>query len=758
MSASQPLRVSARTLAEFTYFQSDITPSSLAALQAGTKGHLNRQSQAEGRAEVPIFWQGEAEGLPFLVSGRIDLLQDAGSPPVVEEIKLCQGDAPLAPHPAHLAQALCYAFMLAEKEKLAAVALTVRYVLPEGDTVCHFSQTLSHDALREGFFALLMPYARHMARVQALRKQRDESLSALPFPYPDYRKGQRDMAAQAYIAIARRKKLFAVMPTGTGKSAAVLYPALKALGKGLTRQVFFLTARTTGREAALKEVQRMREQGAQVRGVVLSAKEKSCPQETMRCHPDACPRAKGHYEREREAISQALDEGLWDEGYLQALSQRHQLCPFELSLSLSLYADVVVCDYNYALDPIVYLQRVFDQNRQVTLLIDEAHNLPGRVGDMLSTSLSGQKVILWRREAGKLHGRSSPVYKALTGLLHALRQLDETLDAPPDSLQIALEEVSPVSHLLPLSAGRDLYCFVYLYRRALGCPRDYAAFIETEGKEKRLTLQCLHFTEYLKERTRKKRGCVFFSATLSPLHAMRDLLGGDEEDACFALPSPFPEDNLLVMNLPVDTRYQAREQTAPQVAAAIEGMYGAHPGKYLVFFPSYAYLRRVAELLDGETLPLHVQTQSMLDSQRADFLRRFTGDGGPVLGLCVLGGVFAEGIDLPGLSLIGVCVVGVGLPMVNPRQEKLRGLYDDLFDNGFNLAYRYPGMHKVLQAAGRVIRSGEDRGVVLLLDERYRQGAYQQLLPPHYRVQYLGDAAQIAPMMQEFYHQGGIQP
>jgi Rad3-related DNA helicase len=208
----------------------------------------------------------------------------------------------------------------------------------------------------------------------------------------------------------------------------------------------------------------------------------------------------------------------------------------------------------------------------------------------------------------------------------------------------------------------------------------------------------------------------------------------------------------------VDTRYQAREQTAPQVAAAIEGMYGAHPGKYLVFFPSYAYLRRVAELLDGETLPLHVQTQSMLDSQRADFLRRFTGDGGPVLGLCVLGGVFAEGIDLPGLSLIGVCVVGVGLPMVNPRQEKLRGLYDDLFDNGFNLAYRYPGMHKVLQAAGRVIRSGEDRGVVLLLDERYRQGAYQQLLPPHYRVQYLGDAAQIAPMMQEFYHQGGIQP
>lgn len=503
----------------------------------------------------------------------------------------------------------------------------------------------------------------------------------------------------------------------------------------------------------------MQKQGAMVRAVVLSAKEKSCPEESLRCHPDYCTRAKGHYERERDALDEALDSFLWDAEYISALSQKHHLCPFEASLSLCLYADVVVCDYNYALDPIVYLQRVFDTTREVTLLVDEAHNLPGRVTDMLSTTLSGNEVALWRREAGKHHGRSSPVYKGLTALLTALRGLPDALDGPPEEVLTALELLAPLGHHLPLQAGRELYRFAFLIRRAQQLPKDYAPFVEREGKEVRLTLLCLHVTDYLKERTHKKRGCVFFSATLSPLEELKTLLGGDEEDACFALPSPFPESNLLVMALPVDTRYRARNQTAPLVARAIANMYLAHPGKYLVFFPSYAYLHLVQKELEaGEELPLHIQTQSMGEEERQSYLARFSQEGPPVLGLSVLGGIFAEGIDLPGLSLIGVCVVGVGLPMVSPRQEKLREKYDEKFGNGFNFAYRYPGMHKVLQAAGRVIRSEQDRGAVLLLDERYRQGDYQSLLPPHFQVRFLQDAEEIAPLMQDFYRPDGIQP
>ncbi len=417
----------------------------------------------------------------------------------------------------------------------------------------------------------------------------------------------------------------------------------------------------------------------------------------------------------------------------------------------------MVCDYNYALDPIVCLQRAFDGNRDITLLVDEAHNLPGRVTDMLSSSLSGRDVMLWRREAGKMHGRTSPVYQALTTLLNALRALPDMLDAPPEQVIEALEVLAPLSQGLPLLAGRELYRFAFLLKRALQLPQDYAPLIEKEGKEKSLTLLCLHITDYLRERTRKRKGCVFFSATLSPLNDMKTLLGGEEEDACFALPSPFPADNLLVMSLPVNTRYRGRSQTAPMVAQAIADMYTACPGKYLVFFPSYAYLDMVLELLQSrEDLPLHIQQQGMGEEERASYLSRFSENGPPVLGLSVLGGIFSEGIDLPGLSLIGVCVVGVGLPMVSPRQEKLREKYDAVFNNGFNFAYRYPGMHKVLQAAGRVIRSETDRGVVLLLDERYRQRDYRTLLPPHYKVRFLQDAAEIAPLMQDFYHAGGI--
>ncbi len=748
------LRVSARTLAEFTYFAQDLMPMSMQNMIMGQQGHRARQKGSEAQAECAVSWKGECAGLQFHVTGRIDLMDDTAQPPTVEEIKVLSGGEPSSVVPAHRAQALCYGFMLAQKNGLDAVKLHIHYVHRDGTTAASFIETLSLDDLTGGFFALLEPYALFMAQKLSFEKERNESLATLDFPYPDFRPGQREMATQVFTAIRRRKRLFAVMPTGTGKSAAVLYPALKALGQGLTGKILFLTARTTGREAALKEARSVTKLGAKTRSCVISAKEKCCPQEIMICEPDACPRAKGFYIRLNTALEEAFDDTVWDAPFIAALADKHTLCPFELSLELCLHADVIICDYNYAFDPVVYLQRIFDRTRDVTLLIDEAHNVPGRVRDMLSAELSGREVSLWRRELGKRHGRNAPLYKALTALIMVLRDLPEHPDSLPEELFRALDKVRDLTHETPLpgTAGRELHRFCVMAARCAAAPEEYTPMVRAHGKEKSLMLLCLNITGCLREQTEKMCGCVYFSATLSPLEDMRRLLGGTDEDACFSLPSPFPVDNLLVMTLPVNTRFGAREQTAAQIAQAVSAMYHAHPGKYITYFPSYAYLAKVTGLLEEmDDIPLHVQQKSMGDGEKEEYLMRFSQDKKPFLGLCVLGGVFAEGIDLKGRLLIGVCIVGVGLPQVNPVQERLRQWYQENFGNGFDHAYRFPGMQKVLQASGRVIRSPEDRGVILLLDDRYSQEACRRLLPEHYHLKTLRDVDGIARNMQEFW-------
>lgn len=749
-----PLRVSARTLAEYTYFAVDLSQMSMQAMVMGRLGHRARQKESSAQAERAISWKGECAGLSFHVTGRIDLLDDSVSPPVVEEIKVTSGEEPICALPAHRAQALCYGFMLAQKNDLEGAALRIHYVREDGTTLASFLENLSFGELADGFFALLEPYAMFMAQVLAYRQRRDDSLASLDFPYADFRPGQRDMAAQVFTAIKLKKRLFAVMPTGTGKSAATLYPALKALGQGLTAKILFLTARTTGREAALKEARGMTARGARARFCVITAKEKCCPREVMDCDPDVCPRAKGFYGRLKSALEEAFFDTVWDAGYIADLADKHTLCPFELSLELCLHADVIIGDYNYAFDPIVYLQRIFDRTRDITLLIDEAHNVPGRVRDMLSAELSGPDAAAWRRDLGKRYGRGAPLYKALSELITALRNLPEHIDFLPEAFAEALDRALDLSRdmALPGTAGRELHRFCVMAGRYVSAPEDYAAIIRVHGKEKSLMLLCLNITDYLGHQTAKLRGCVYFSATLSPLLEMRRLLGGTEEDACFSLPSPFPPENLLVMTLPVNTRYSVREQTAAQIAQAVADMYRAHPGKYITYFPSYAYLDKVSQFLEGmEDIPLHVQQKRMGDVEREHYLRRFSDDERPFLGLCVLGGVFAEGIDLPGRFLIGVCIVGVGLPQVNRVQEYLRASYQKRLGNGFDHAYRFPGMQKVLQASGRVIRSEEDRGVILLLDDRYAQDAYRCLLPENYYVRTLKQSAGITQNMQEFW-------
>ena len=766
----EELRISVRALVEFTLHGADITPGgSLRDMQEGMLGHKARQAllgdgwQAETPLEllVPI---GEEEAV-LRVSGRMDAYRD-GLIPCVEEIKLWQGeDPPEEPDPAHRAQAVCYGHMLCARDSLDEVDVRVVYVTRTGRERGTFAWRMTADACRGVFTELFLAYTRRLKRIRAHRRARNASLRDLVFPFAQYRAGQREMAVQVYTAIRTGRRLFASMPTGTGKTAAVLFPALKALGQELTGQLYCLTARTTQRASALETLRLIRRQKTCLWTLTLDAKEKQCPMERMACSPEHCPRAKGHFLRDAEAIEAMLQAEDWSPEAIRQMADRFTLCPFEFSLSLAELADVTVCDYNYALHPAVHIRCIFDQPKDVTLLIDEAHNLPDRLRDMLSGRVDGGAIRRLRTAAGKRLGRRHALYLAMTRLLRELDDLpvavgvgESLLTETPKALLRACADVADGF----LAARRDAPGWQGEERLSdvLG---DLLAF--TRASE-RTEAPCVYLCEgrrtrtvtafvgdvsgYFAAATARIQGTVCYSATLHPLADMKRLLGGGEEDACFAMPSPFPPENLLIHRCDIDTRFRSREASSHAVAEAIEAMVRAREGRYMAFFPSFAYMELVAEQL---TVPCRKQGRSMTDAEREAFLAPYREARESCLSLCVLGGLFAESIDLPGRSLDGVAVVGVGLPQVNLSRETLRALLEDALGDGFLYAYQIPGMQKVAQAVGRVIRTESDRGVALLIDTRYAQGSYRRLCPDDWQ----WSSGNLTEQLCRFWSNGGTE-
>ena len=745
----ETIRISVRGLVEFTLHGADIRPAgSMRDMQEGMLGHKARQGLlGEGwEAEVPLSLAVPVdEEAEMLLSGRMDAFCD-GVVPIIEEIKLWQRkEPPIAPLEAHEMQAICYGHMLCEERGIRDVIIRVVYVDRRGKVRGEFDTPLTAEECRARFLTVFEPYVRRMRLVRKHRRERDASLRHLAFPFDSYRPGQREMAVQVYTAVKLGRRLFASMPTGTGKSIAALFPALKALGEGLTNQVYYLTARTTQRQGAVEALRRMRQQPLHLWTLTLDAKDKQCPAPTL-CHPDFCPRAKGHFLRDHAAIEEMLSIDDWSPENIRQMADKHNLCPFEFSLSLAEIADLTICDYNYALDPAVHIQRIFDKTADVTLLIDEAHNLLSRVRDMLSGAVDGGRIRKLRTLVGKTAGRKHALYKAMTGVLKSIDDLpipeDESAEGEltklPTSFDNACMELADAfmeAHNDRFPWGeegehlRDTVTPLLSFIRARKRDTTDYAWLWQGKKNKTITAFALDVASYFEEVTTMLRGVVCFSATMHPLEDMKTLLGGTEEDACFAMPSPFPKENLLIHQLDVNTRYRFREAACPDIVAAIRAMVEAKPGKYIAFFPSFAYLRQVSEMLD---IPHQAQRSGMTDDERRDFLAPYTPDGEPVLSLCVLGGIFAEGIDLPGDALDGVAIVGVGLPQVNLFQETLRAYYERTLGDGFLYAYMLPGMQKVAQAVGRVIRTENDRGVALLLDDRYRQTAYRRLCPEHW--------------------------
>ena len=837
----QQIRLAVRQLVEFLLQTGDID-SRFAGFDRANEGariHRKLQKQAGEGYQPEVFLSGsrEVDGIRCTVEGRADgIFTDSEGRTVIDEIKTTgvpSGEISAELNFCHWAQGMVYASLYAAQQDLPEAAVRLTYYQIDDDKIFYFTRYFSSDELEDFFLGLLRQYAPWARRQLDWDAARAASLQAMRFPYASYRPGQRALAGEVYRACKTGReagkggfRLFCQAPTGTGKTMSALFPSLKAMGEGTGEKLFYFTARTTARAAAEDAVALLRQAnpGLVFRSVTLTAKEKVClaKNEAGRpvCMPEACPYARGYYDRRKEALAALLDGGgQLDRPAIEAAARQFTVCPFELGLDLSDWADLVIGDYNYLFDPTVHLRRFFELAGDWIFLIDEAHNLPDRAREMYSASFAkssiteAKRALLRGKNALKGHllraDRELLVLRRAVEALAPRRRTEagpESVPAsePPQAEQLgffdqppaakktapspALPEplyaqdgtvffrelppavVRPLYSLLPPLQDwlehnpddpaheqlLDLYFSLHdLLRTADRYDEHSVTQLTARGSELTIRLLCLDPSAFVDESLACGRTSVLFSATLIPPAYYKKVLGCGGARAV-ALESPFPPGNLGLYCLPgISTRYRHREASVGPISDALAALAQSKVGNYLAFFPSYAYLRQVwADFTARYPGIRTIAQESGLDEAgRAAFLARFAPDPAEtLLGFGVLGGVFGEGVDLVGSRLIGCAIVGVGLPQVSPRQEMLRRYFDEKDGSGFDCAYRFPGMNKVLQAAGRVIRTEHDRGVVLLLDDRFAQEGYRRLFPWHWaHLQYLPGTDALKQALQTFW-------
>lgn len=731
------------------------------------------------------------EGLYYTVTGTAHGVIEDGQSVSVVEIKAGQGRA--AARDDAYTRLCCYAYFLAEAKHLGQVRLVVRVPDADGDGVHDAVTVATLQELRERYMTLLSRIS-FFARLEAERVTvRIPSVSDIKFPYENPREGQTELAERVFRAIRRGERLFAGAPTGIGKTMSTLYPAVKAVGEGYADRIFYLTARASVRREAYAAAGRIFAEGARLRTVVLYAKEQLCLNAggckrgaVSRCNPDECPYARGYYDRVDAALAELVAAG---NGFprvtLLKMAEKHRICPYELSLDLSLLCEIIICDYNYVFDPHVYLRRYFDREEgdggAYVFLVDEAHNLPDRAREMYSAELS-----LAAFEA--VYARVDPIADArleaeLGGFLLYLRRLGELCTegrvrhedgtesgyylnrAPFEKFGEAAERVRQsldgalratpdhplASELAELSLSLRRFVSIGEYYDG-----HFLTFATLSHGALTVKQYCLDPAGVLHTAASRARATVYFSATLTPLDYFADVLGGGKRATTLSLPSPYSPENLCLTVVPtVSTRLEDREKSYKRVAAYIAAAVSARAGNYMVYFPSYEYLQRVQERFAQRypDVTCIVQRQGMSASEREAFLSSFVADEGHLrVGFAVLGGSFSEGVDLPGSRLIGTVIVGVGIPGLSNERNILRDYYENKCERGYDYAYTYPGMNRVLQAAGRVIRREEDCGIVVLIDSRYAEEPYLHLYPPHWQGMVVaGDVQALAHRVRSFW-------
>ncbi len=765
------VRISVRDFVEFLTRSGDIDNRSSGrdadAMLEGARLHRKIQkAQPVGyRAEVSMqhteFLTYEGQAFAITVEGRADgIYEDETYGNTIDEIKCLLRDVNslTEPVPVHLAQARCYAYMEAVHKEYDSISVRMTYCHIETGAIRYFYETDTISELTEWYHDLCRAYCRFAKWEHDHRIARNATVSGLAFPFP-YRPGQKELVTNVYRTVLRKRKLFIEAPTGVGKTISTVYPTVRSMAEGLTEKIFYLTAKTIARTVAEESFDTLIQSGASLLTITLTAKEKLCILDKPNCNPAACARAKGHFDRVNEALFDMLSSVVGQTGdtpvhrggsikreTILQYAEAHCVCPYELSLDLALFADAVICDYNYVFDPTAYLRRFFGSEgvtHDYVFLIDEAHNLVDRSREMYSATLVKEEFLACKRALEDHFPYAAKACNATNKvLLNYKHQCDGfTVIGDPGDLILsvmrcssALEDVlASRTHPIPDEAP-DLYFkmqhFMAMYEQQEDNYTTYCDF--TENNDFFLRLQCMDASAPLSRCLEKGRSAVFFSATLLPIAYYKEQLGGAPDDYAVYAPSPFrPENRLVMIANDVSTRYKHRtDDSYDKIADYIRTFCEAKCGNYMAFFPSYRFAEQVAERLTDFRGTLLVQKTNMTETEREEFLNTFRQTGPEtLLGFCVMGGIFSEGIDLRNDSLIGAVVVGPGLPMVCNENELFRNYYESHTDRGFEYAYLYPGMNKVLQAAGRVIRTVDDVGSILLLDDRFTSPAYRSLFP-----------------------------
>lgn len=754
----QSKKVSVRELVAFVHNEESIDnrkQSNHTALE-GSKIHRKLQQSMDENYQSEVSLKTVYQGKQFDIQleGRCDGIWQKENQIIIDEIKTGEHtfeqleDATLQ---LFMAQAKIYAYIYALQEKLEEVVVMVRYFCTQDEKIDEYQNQYSFDELNNYYQETMKEYEKWLIFLDKYRQNRQKKLQALQFPYNNYRKGQRELSIAVYRTLSQEKCLFMEAPTGTGKTLSTLFPALKAMGEYNQGRIFYLTAKTITRQVALDTMKLFEEQQSEIKTIEISAKEKICFMNECKCNPDYCPFAKNYYQKQKLAIWDLLNNGhFYSREQISEVAKKYECCPFELSLDLSLYSDVIVCDYNYLFDPQVYLKRFFElEETDSYFLVDEGHNLISRAREMYSKALSLQLIKDFKKLLPKHHRKHHKILQQFIEYCEESRKLLKDRDylfqkELPDKLidlgyrwseyfrDFLLELKDEIPTWL-----QNLYFDLMSFLKISEYYDDHFSFlVELVNHELQFKIFCLDPAHFIKQKLDFGKGSVLFSATLSPVQYYQNLLVGHTDDLTFRQSSPFNQNQFQVLvadYLPMTYKY--RSQVVDSLCELIKKATDIKAGNYFCFFPSFSYMEEVYQRYiqlypEAEVL---IQSRELKDVEKEAFLANFQAQNEQVvLGFCVLGGVFSEGIDLKKNRLIGSIIVSVGLPQISKEQEELKRYFDEKNQQGFYYIYQLPGFNKMMQAAGRVIRTEEDRGVILLIDQRFSRKDYMQLYPSHW--------------------------
>ena len=753
------LKISVGDLAEFSRtgdinFHFSTRSSALEGIRGHQKVQARRGKSYE--SEVTLSSRMEFDDCIITVQGRADGVLDSDQV-ILEEIKthrMVPDDIPQDVTALHLSQLRIYGHMYLEQSVSDLLQLRLCYFNLDSEQETYIEELASRGDLSEFFGNRLLSYHAWLQNKWTWESERNGSIEGAPFPYATFRDGQRDMSVAVYRNAIDKNQLMLQAPTGIGKTMGVLFPTIKAMPKEETDKIFYVSAKTSGQQAAEKATEDLQTKGLSIRQVTITAKDKICFTPGAPCHPDHCAFARGYYDKIRPAVMDVFaSDRVLTRSRVEYWARKFQICPFELSLDLALETDVLVGDYNYVFDPSVYLRRFFESDNagKYALLVDESHNLVDRGRAMFSASLEKKDFLQLKQYADDpaLIRCINSVNRFFLLLRKDNRdEFDERgfiRFADVDnklvrSLQRFCEVAEAALQMEGLSADHQ-ECLLSLYFECLRFIRtvdnfddNYAFLLQRSSRDMRIRLFCINPGPQLRNGFDRMVTSVCFSATIQPQDYYASLLGSREDANWYGLPSPFPREHLGLFIAPfVRTDYRNRQDYIPHLVDLIKNTVSIREGKYMVYFPSYDYLDAVFDAMDSTKFRCIKQRRMMCDTERALFLSQFEQDVGHTLvGFAVMGGVFAEAVDMKGDRLIGAIVVGVGLPQIDIDRDLVR---EHFGERGFEYAYQFPGMNRVLQTAGRVIRGEDDRGVVVLVDPRFQEQRYRHLMPRHWRVQ-----------------------